>query len=203
MINTEGFRLLELKELQSMILKAMKEIHSFCVENDIEYYIIAGTMLGAVRHRGFIPWDDDIDIAMTRNNFEKFKHLFSTGKIANNYFLQDYSTDKDFGLALMRVCLPGTFQNWPAQNHLRNCKNAYIDIFPLDNVPLKEEQQRKQAKRIQTLNRICNLKLYRDYESKSFFAHFLHKFRHESILTPILHERPYSHRMAPLRQTFL
>lgn len=161
MIDTTGYRKMELKELQSLVLQTMMDIHQFCEKNKIDYYIIAGTVLGAIRHNGFVPWDDDIDIAMTRDNYDKFKSLFGKDKIMNCYFLQDYLTDKDFGLALMRVCIPNTLLDWPAQNHLRNCKNAYIDIFPLDVVPTNARQQARQANMIKQLNLLCNLKLYR------------------------------------------
>lgn len=63
----------EIIAYQKLQLKMMKMIHQVCVENNIEYYIIGGTLLGSVRHKGFIPWDIDIDIAMTRANYQKFK----------------------------------------------------------------------------------------------------------------------------------
>lgn len=61
-----------MNELQKAILDIMKYTHKFCVENDVEYSISGGTLLGAVRHKGFIPWDDDMDILMTQENYRKF-----------------------------------------------------------------------------------------------------------------------------------
>ena len=167
-INGKRYRKIELPNLQSIILDTMKDIHEFCVAHDIQYYCIAGTVLGAVRHGGFIPWDDEIDIAMTRENYERFKMLYAQ-KCSDKYFLQDYRSDKDFGLALMRVCIKGTYLDWPAQNHLRNCKCAYIDIFPLDNVPVDETLQIKQANQMKFLNKVCHIKLYKVGQTKNDF----------------------------------
>ena len=64
------------RDLQNVILNLMLYIDELCVTNNIEYYIIGGTALGAIRHGGFIPWDDDLDIAMTRNNYKKFIEIF-------------------------------------------------------------------------------------------------------------------------------
>ncbi len=67
-----------MKQIQSKILEVMIYVDKLCRDNDIEYYIMGGTALGAVRHKGFIPWDDDLDIFMTPGNYEKFKSAFST-----------------------------------------------------------------------------------------------------------------------------
>lgn len=181
-----GYRKLELKELQSIMLETIKKIHGFCQENDIKYYIIGGTLLGAIRHKGFIPWDDDIDIAMCRDDYEKFRNLFIQTNSFPDLFLQDYQTDKDFGLSLMRVCIKGTFLDWPAQNHLRNCKNVYIDIFPLDNVPLNKKQQEKQARNIRIINKLCNIKLYKVVKSSNLVKYFIKLAAHVLLkLVPI------------------
>lgn len=66
-----------MKQIQSKILEIMSYVDRLCRDNNIEYYIMGGTALGAVRHKGFIPWDDDLDIFMTPDNYEKFKSAFS------------------------------------------------------------------------------------------------------------------------------
>jgi lipopolysaccharide cholinephosphotransferase len=64
-------------ELQSRLLEMLKWFHSFCMENNIKYYALGGTALGAIRHNGFIPWDDDIDVGMPREEYNKLIFLMS------------------------------------------------------------------------------------------------------------------------------
>ena len=78
---------MERKELQLLELEIAKEIKRICDENNIDYFIIGGTLLGAVRHRGFIPWDDDIDIGMTVENYERFINV-APSKLDCRLFLQ-------------------------------------------------------------------------------------------------------------------
>lgn len=78
-----------IKELQNCILNIAHYIHEFCEENDIEYCIMGGTALGAVRHGGFIPWDDDIDLFMTPNEYLKFRNAFNDRGDKENYYLQE------------------------------------------------------------------------------------------------------------------
>lgn len=67
---------LSLKDIQGVLLRIMKYIHSFCVENDIKYSLCGGTLIGAIRHKGFIPWDDDIDITIPRPDYDRFVKIF-------------------------------------------------------------------------------------------------------------------------------
>lgn len=78
-----------IKELQNCILNIAKYIHDFCEENDIKYCIMGGTALGAVRHGGFIPWDDDIDLFMTPDEYARFRSLFLKKGDHTNYYLQE------------------------------------------------------------------------------------------------------------------
>ena len=164
-----GYRPLQLKELQTMQLNAMKDIHSACVNNNISYYIIGGTLLGSVRHGGFIPWDDDIDIAMLRPDFERFKKAFESSMDQSKYFLQHFDSDLDFRPAIMRVCIKNTILDFSCESHWRYCKNVYIDIFPLDNVPDDPIKAEKQDKELQRRRQIIRRKLYRIHDENSWF----------------------------------
>lgn len=83
-----------IKELQNCILNIAKYIHDFCEENKIQYCIMGGTALGAVRHGGFIPWDDDLDIFMTPNEYVKFRDAFNQRGDKDNFYLQELGESK-------------------------------------------------------------------------------------------------------------
>ena len=170
-----GYRKMELRELQLMQLEVMKLIHNVCVKNDIKYYIIAGTLLGAVRHGGFIPWDDDIDIAMMREDYEKFKLIFHKEFDQSKFFLQYYDTDKCFQPALMRFCIKDTIMDIPSEYHLHHCKNSYLDIFPLDNAPAAKELQDQHSKEISKIDNIIRWHYYHIYEKDNLANIFIKK----------------------------
>ena len=78
---------LDLKEIQRESLKILKELHSICEKNNLTYFLAYGTLIGAIRHNGFIPWDDDIDIFMPRQDYEKLKSLFIEKNQIFSHFL--------------------------------------------------------------------------------------------------------------------
>jgi len=166
----DGYKLISLRDVQLMQLEVMKEIHRICVKRNIKYYMIAGSVLGAVRHGGFIPWDDDIDIAMMREDYEQFKQIFSEEFDENKYYLQHYDSDVDFKPALMRFCVKNTIRDFECEMHWKYCKNMFLDIFPLDNAPDDEQLRLKEANEILKYKGIINKKLYRLFPSNSTIA---------------------------------
>ena len=81
---------LSIDEIHKEEVKILKKFISFCNENNLIYYICGGTLLGAIRHKGFIPWDDDIDVMMPRKEFEKLEKLLNEKKIAENFKFISY-----------------------------------------------------------------------------------------------------------------
>lgn len=122
-----------LRKLQLCQLNILKDIDSICSEHNIRYFLFGGTVLGAVRHGGFIPWDDDLDIAMYRSDYKKFLEVMKAD-LSGKYFLQSPETDNTYPRIIAKVRLNGTIQQERSFEHI-NCNNGiYIDVFPLDKV---------------------------------------------------------------------
>ncbi len=130
-----------IKDVQNKILEIMVFIDKICREHQIVYYIMGGTALGAARHGGFIPWDDDLDIFMTPDNYEKFKNVFNT--INNDQFvLQEWSITENF-LEYAKVRMNGTtfieevFKDRKEMHH-----GIYVDIMILHKCPTSRFMQK-------------------------------------------------------------
>ena len=124
----------EFRRMQLLELEMLKEFDRVCRENDIRYTIFGGTLLGAVRHKGYIPWDDDADIAMLREDFERFRqcaHLLDE-KIC---YFQDHKNDPQYRWGYAKLRKTGTTFVRVGQEHLKCKTGLFIDIFPMDDVP--------------------------------------------------------------------
>jgi len=122
--------------IQHACLKILSEIHRVCVENDIKYTLGAGTVIGYKLFSGFIPWDDDIDLLMTRDNYQKFLEIFPAK--ANKNFLINHYTNSELpchSLFAKVVDLNTTIIENPNGAYL--VRGAFIDISVLDAVPSK------------------------------------------------------------------
>lgn len=123
-----------LEELHIVELEILKEIDRICKENNITYILCGGSLLGAVRHKGFIPWDDDVDIAMPRKDYNKFIDVCCNNGINKKYFLHCNETDSEYWLPFAKVRKNKTTMNEKSIAHLQTHKGIYVDIFPLDNI---------------------------------------------------------------------
>lgn len=123
-----------LKKLHKESLKILIRIDEICKKYNIPYFLVGGTLLGAVRHKGFIPWDDDIDIAMHRSDYIKFQECFLKEN-PNDLFLHSYETDENYWLPFMKVRKNSTTINEKLIENLDTHKGIFVDIFPFDEVP--------------------------------------------------------------------
>lgn len=124
----------DMEHLQKVILMIAKDVDKLCRENNIEYYLLGGSCIGAVRHHGFIPWDDDLDIIMTRDNYEKFISLCKDKLDKEKYSIQIGL--EDWPLYFSKIRLKGTHLHELEDDYTSNDMNGiFLDVFAMDNVP--------------------------------------------------------------------
>lgn len=124
----------ELKEMQSIELDIMNVVHNYCIKNNIPYCLSYGTLIGAIRHDGFIPWDDDIDIFIPRKEYERFCSSFNKDNSNSNYELVNHTTPVYFGRPMSKVIDNRTYL---VENEFEGDDpiGVFVDIWPLDGLP--------------------------------------------------------------------
>lgn len=124
------------KKLFKISIEILEEIKRICEKYNLRYFADSGTLLGAVRHKGFIPWDDDIDLRMPREDFEKFQEI-APKELPEYYFLQTPVTDPEYEYDIIKVRDSRTtcLEKWRVDAHLHHNMGVWVSIFPLDGRP--------------------------------------------------------------------
>lgn len=163
MMDKEG---LTLREIQLSMLDILKWFHDFCEENNLTYYLAYGTLIGAIRHKGFIPWDDDVDIWMLREDFERLKEIFA---------------QKDYKIDSFKLCMRSNTERYEyyiprisdtryqfistASKKQIGDMGTFIDIYPLDTY---EENNEVIEQTYQKINKVNDLyRFYADFRASA------------------------------------
>lgn len=125
----------DLRKLQMIQLEMLIEVDRICRKCNIKYNIIAGTLLGSIRHNGYIPWDDDADVAFLRPEYEKFREACKTELDTSRFYFQDHRNTAGYRWGYGKLRRKGTDFIRKGQEHMPYPSGVFIDLFPLDNVP--------------------------------------------------------------------
>lgn len=143
----------EQKQIQLLILKELKKV---CDDNNIKYFLGGGTLLGAIRHRGYIPWDDDIDVMLLRNDYERLLKIFNDKCKNKEYKLISYKNTKDYYYPFAKIVDMNTKMIEYSCKEISDM-GVYIDVFPIDYLPVENRKINKIYRKYKLLNKFLGI----------------------------------------------
>lgn len=152
MVNLE---LNTLKKLQAVLLEILEVFDDFCKRNSIEYFLDSGTALGAKRHSGFIPWDDDIDIGMFRSDYDKFLSLID--EYPFGYSVHTFSNTPGYAGMFTKIYKNGTVFATKETIDAKCPQGIFIDIFPYDELSSDKREKNRQIRNAAKWQRVSYL----------------------------------------------
>ena len=159
------------EELKQVQVQLLDYFDSFCRQNNIKYSLACGTLLGAIRHKGFIPWDDDIDVYLLRKDYNQFINLAKTVK-SDNYEFLSLNSDQNYTLPYCKLSCKKTVLLEIGTNLMKMGVN--IDIFPLDAIPNNIVLFKLQNKCISFLKNILDIKILKISNGRAWYKNIIH-----------------------------
>ena len=146
-----------LKKLHKVHLEILDKFVQICENHNFTYSLAYGTLLGAVRHQGFIPWDDDLDVFMPRKDYEEFLKI-AQEELGDKFYLDCFDANSDYYLQFAKIKKNNTIFLEESIKHLNNHKGIFIDVFPLDNLYDNIKRSHIDAIFIKSITNAVNLK---------------------------------------------
>ena len=167
---------IEVEELKKIQVKILNYVDDFCKKNNINYWLDSGTLLGAVRHKGFIPWDDDIDLGMLREDYNKFMEFFNKDN-NSNYKFCCYENNKKWPYPYGKILNTNTIMYEPDEKYGIK-SSVFVDLFPYDNIPQDDKEREKAFKKRNLYKKLNNLQRYKSFyiESKNRYNFIRYPF---------------------------
>lgn len=154
---------LSMREIQETSLDVLMHIHNLCKKLGLRYYLAYGTLIGAIRHKGFIPWDDDVDIMMPRDDYKKLiQYFMENEKELYPLKLFSYYNDMDYPYMISRI---SDDRYWlDVDNEKDYGIGVFVDVYPLDGVGNSESEYTKRKKRASNYSSLCYLSTREHFE---------------------------------------
>lgn len=150
------------KKLWAMQIDLLSVFDEVCKKCNLKYFVIAGSLLGAIRHKGYIPWDDDIDLAMERSDYDRLMEI-AEDKFKHPYFLQSAYSDIDYASGHVKLRNSNTVCATRYDFGFEYNKGVFIDIFPLDNLPDDENEKAMLYEEVKKYRRILDVGMRKFY----------------------------------------
>lgn len=158
---------IEIRKIQEIEIEILKEFDRVCKKYDIKYQLFAGTLLGSVRHKGFIPWDDDIDVCLLRKDYNKFIEICKT-EISEDFFVQNYKTEKNSRLQFTKIRKNNTVFKMDIYENIDMHHGIFIDVFPLDGIENNTYFGKLHQKIVDVMYTISRFQFINNCRSKSY-----------------------------------